>query len=393
MVLINVLVANDLPDPPFVSSDWVTAEFTFDNGIHMNGTISVNTTAIKTDTRCAVPNKLLAAPSNTGDLTVTATSVEGCSLALAINPNNAAQQYGVVNVPNCGVNTTDPAFQPVFFWFWQQNPSHLAGVFCQPLMHFYDVTASAYLSNKTLADAVVVDNYRGVNNVTGPPLNGLAYNGLIFDSSSDINVQSRANSIQTGIPNAIFLWAQKTPGGPDSVFRDPNGFLSYTTQTYNRYLSMAAKFNYFVQVNQPVPAKVTQLVMRIFIPRIPCHFLSAICIVTAAVLFVLHSIHYRRRRDVRLAHNPGTICSAVALTSYSGFGNLLMPQDSDAQLSRALAPLRFCLDRRTGAIVVDDSAIADAGEVSNLMPREETTMALGEKSQTVVSLGGDSERR
>jgi len=70
-----------------------------------------------------------------------------------------------------------------------------------------------------------------------------------------------------------------------------------------------------------------------------------------------------------------------------------MPQDSDAQLSRALAPLRFCLDRRTGAIVVDDSAIADAGEVSNLMPREETTMALGEKSQTVVSLGGDSERR
>jgi hypothetical protein len=87
----------------------------------MNGTMSVNTTAIQTDTRCAVPSQLSATPSNTGDLTVTATSVEGCSLALAVNPNNAAEQYGVVNVPNCGVNTTDPAFQPVrqsitFLW-------------------------------------------------------------------------------------------------------------------------------------------------------------------------------------------------------------------------------------------------------------------------------------
>ena len=57
---------------------------------------------------------------------------------------------------------------------------------------------------------------------------------LIFDSSSDINVQSRANAIQTGIPKAIFVMAQNTPGGPESVFKDPNGFLSYTTQTYVR---------------------------------------------------------------------------------------------------------------------------------------------------------------
>jgi hypothetical protein len=75
--------------------------------------MNINTTAIQTDTRCAVPSQLSATTSNTGDLTVTATSVEGCSLALAFNPNDAPEQYGVVNVPNCGVNTTDPAFQPV----------------------------------------------------------------------------------------------------------------------------------------------------------------------------------------------------------------------------------------------------------------------------------------
>ncbi|KAI0247416.1 hypothetical protein BJV78DRAFT_1245577 [Lactifluus subvellereus] len=262
------VIANGLPDPQFVNSNWVTAEFLFDNNIHFNGTISVNTTAIQTDTRCAVPNLLSSTPSNTGELTVSATSTEGCSLEVAIDPNNAAQQYGVVNVPNCGVNTTDPALQPVFFWFWKQNPSHLAGVFCQPIMHLYDVTATAYTSNKSLANSVVIGKHQGTNNVTGAPLNGVPYNGLIFDNSSDINVQSRANSIRTGIPHAIFMWAQKTPGGPDSVFRDPNGFLSYTAQIYTRYLSMAAKSNYFVEVNQTVPAVVTQLVMRIFIPYV-----------------------------------------------------------------------------------------------------------------------------
>jgi len=243
-------------------------------------------------------------------------------------------------------------------------------------MHLYDVTATAYTSNKSLANTIVIDNHRGANNVTGPPLNGVPYNGLIFDSSSDVNVQSRANYIRTGIPNAIFMLAQNTPGGPDSVFRDPSGFLSYTTQVYTRYLTMAAKSNYFVQVNQTVPAVVTQLVMRIFIPRIPCHCLSSICILTAAVLLVLHFMHHRQRRNIRLAHNPSTICSAVALTWHSGFGDMLMPYENEAEFSRRLASLRFCLDRSTGAIVVADSAIAKAGEVSKPTLKDETTIAL-----------------
>jgi hypothetical protein len=53
-----------------------------------------------------------------------------------------------------------------------------------------------------------------------------------------------------------------------------------------------------------------------------------------------------------------------------------MPYDNTATFSRALAPLRFGLDRRTGAIVVDDSAIAYAGESSTLAARDETMMTL-----------------
>ena len=47
---------------------------------------------------------------------------------------------------------------------------------------------------------------------------------LVFNTSTDGNVQSRADSIKSGIPNAIFHQAQLVFGGPQSVFQDPNGF-------------------------------------------------------------------------------------------------------------------------------------------------------------------------
>ena len=49
--------------------------------------------------------------------------------------------------------------------------------------------------------------------------------------------------------------------------------------------------------------------------------------------------------------------------------------------SRALAPFRFCLDRRTGAIVVDDNSIAYAGEMPAPPVRDETMMTLISKDE------------
>jgi hypothetical protein len=71
----------------------------------------------------------------------------------------------------------------------------------------------------------------------------------------------------------------------------------------------------------------------------------------------------------------------VSLTARSGFGELLLPYDDVAAFSRALAPFRFCLDRRTGAIVVDDSSIAYAGELPTQAVNDETMMTLIRKDQ------------
>ncbi|KAH9036492.1 hypothetical protein EDB85DRAFT_1940369 [Lactarius pseudohatsudake] len=388
-------VFNGLGDPSFVRGGWATAEFVFPTDTYLNGSMSINTTGIATDTNCKIPNQISVNSSIATNWTVSATSADGCTVNATFNPNNADQQYGVTNVPNCGANTTDPTFQPVLFWFWRQNPSGSAAVFCTPQIRLYDVTAFASLNNGSLLNVSTIDNYPAANNISGPPLSGTPYNGLIFNISGNINIQSRANSIRSGIPNAIFRQAQQAPGGLDSVFQDPRIFVDYTTQIYTRHLSLATKSNYFLPTNKTVSAVLTQLVPRLYVEPVAAHALAMICLLTAAVVSFLHFWHFRERRDIYLAHPPGSIGSAVALTSHSGFGELLMPYDNTPTFSRALAPLRFRLDRRTGAIVVDDSAIAYAGETSTQAVRDETMMTLigkGPRHRQEDSLGGDTAR-
>lgn len=76
--------------------------------------MGINTTGIQTNVNCARPNQLSLTPtSNANNSIISATSIDGCTVQLSLNPNNAEQQYGVVNVPNCGTTSTDVAFQPV----------------------------------------------------------------------------------------------------------------------------------------------------------------------------------------------------------------------------------------------------------------------------------------
>lgn len=104
----------------------------------------------------------------------------------------------------------------------------------------------------------------------------------------------------------------------------------------------------------------------------------------SSVVLVLHYLHFRQRRDVHLTHFPGTIASNVALTAHSGFGELVLPYDDQAALAHALEPLRFCLDRRTGAIMVDDSSFAYAGELPARPARDETMMTLIKRNDTPI---------
>ena len=57
---------------------------------------------------------------------------------------------------------------------------------------------------------------------------------LIFDDSTDVNINARALTIKTEIPGAIFRSATQADDGVDSVFQDVDGFVNRTTQVYVR---------------------------------------------------------------------------------------------------------------------------------------------------------------
>lgn len=71
-------------------------------------------------------------------------------------------------------------------------------------------------------------------------------------------------------------------------------------------------------------------------------------------MLTLGLAHRHIRRGVFIASPPGSIASAVALTSHSGFGMFLVPYDTELSIATKLDSLLFRLDKRTGAIVAYD---------------------------------------
>jgi hypothetical protein len=135
------------------------------------------------------------------------------------------------------------------------------------------VTAFASLNNGSLTNISVNDHYRAANNVSGAPLNYIPYNGLIFNSSTNVNVQSRATSIRSGVPYAVFRLAHQAPGGMAAAFQSPLLFVNYTEQVYTQHLALATVSNYFTPSNSTVNAVLDILVPRLVIVYVLSSFL------------------------------------------------------------------------------------------------------------------------
>lgn len=103
-----------------------------------------------------------------------------------------------------------------------------------------------------------------------------------------------------------------------------------------------------------VSMSVKQFIVLISTSKLAGHALAILLIAIGLIGIAIHLAHRHVRRRVHLVTHPGTIGSVVALTSHSGFGELLYPFDDKRTIRRKLAHLRFSLDRRTGAIVADE---------------------------------------
>jgi len=104
--------------------------------------------------------------------------------------------------------------------------------------------------------------------------------------------------------------------------------------------------------------------------------------VTGIIGIFLHIIHRRARKRLLLAAPPGSIASVVALTSRSGFGELLLPYDDELTHEKKLEGLRFRLDRRTGAILAEENV----GDGSGMAPDEAMLALLGKERAEMVDV-------
>ena len=161
----------------------------FPNGNYLNGTITTNTTGVRTNATCSAPARIDIDTSNPTNFSISAQSLENfagasssCSVTVNYDPKDANQQYGVNGVDNCGPNAGgNRTFLPVFFWFYRNNSGihQEAGVFCAPTLEVFTVAANASMNDGSLGNVSIIapiDDYAN-NNVTGVPQNGIPFNG------------------------------------------------------------------------------------------------------------------------------------------------------------------------------------------------------------------------
>ncbi|KAJ7320803.1 hypothetical protein DFH08DRAFT_970524 [Mycena albidolilacea] len=393
-------VFHNLSDPPFIFGSWSLAEFLFPPDSVLNGTLSVNTTAIKSTANCEAPQTFALTTPGTSNFTIDASNSAGCSGSVTFDPEatSTSTQYGATAIANCG--SDDVQYQPVMFWFFHRQDDGTpqgASVFCNPTIETFNVIAEVDLNNGLPIGVTAVDEATTPNNVTGDPLNGQAFNSLKFRPSNDTFVQARAISIGASVSGAIFRFASQSPNGLQLVFDDPTGFLAITTQVFTQHLSLSAKSIYFVNASSNVVASMTCLATRLLIERvfsyltagaIPAHILAGALTLIGFSALLLHLVHLRQRRRFFLAASPGSIAHTLSLAAHAQFAHRLYPYDDDDEILRKLAGMRFGLDPRTGAIVAD----SDGNGEKVVTPMElETGMYGADSSPGTTVVGKDVE--
>jgi len=367
---VEASVLHNLNDPPFIKGGWATAEFTFPVQPYLNGTLTVNTAGLQTNANCSNPveKPTLTPQPGTTLLNLSSKSIDGCVHSLTFDPSVSTQQYGVDDVPCPGdASTLDPTLRPVMFWYFRlQNPADASSrevktVFCTPRIQSFEVQTVSKLNDGSLVTVAKVGPLKGENTVFNGTQAGRAYNGLIFNNNTNPFIQAKAITTRSLIPAAVLRSASQSSGGLQGTFDLANGFLDHTSKLYTRHLSISAKSIYFLNQNTTLSGDIVSLVPRLKVDPLPAHVLSLVLILTGFVGIFLHVINRRRRMKLRLASPPGSIAAVIALTSRSGFGQLLLPYDDEETMERKLEGLRFRLDKRTGAIMADEDDLSVSG--------------------------------
>jgi hypothetical protein len=145
-------------------------------------------------------------------------------------------------MPDCGNTGTPSWFRPIILWFftYDSTPAQGSATYCAPAISLWDVAVSVDIATSNLTSVKEIRPFDASTspfaslsgNITGAPLNGRAYNGIGFDTTTaDQFVLARANATDLQLPASILRSAGASPGGLAAAF-STNSFVGKATQVY-----------------------------------------------------------------------------------------------------------------------------------------------------------------
>jgi len=335
----------NLTDPRFIFNGWTVGPFDMPSFIGRNGSFSVAVPAILSNPGCvaAQPIRLVTLPGEAG---WNATVInEDCSVSWSIN-RNATNAFGT-DILQCGpTDYSIAASRPVVFWFFRYEPRvESRAVICTPNISISNAFVDMDLLSGNIKTITTNGSFvagespysSSAYNVTGPPLNGAAYNGIGFNFSNPTEVDiARLNAIQLQLPAAIFRVSNDTLFDESAIYNS-DAIVGITARVYTTYLALFAQTAYFVPNVESLTMKVTIVIKRLWVSTVAAHVLAVILILIAALGTIVQLAHRGERKKLFLTHPAGTIACAVSVGGSAQLGQLVARMaESDMQKQRQM---------------------------------------------------------
>jgi hypothetical protein len=165
----------------------------------------------------------------------------GCNYTFTAT-TSTVNPFGADVMPDCNNTGVPPYFRPIVFWFFTHGttPPQGAATYCAPAISLLEVSATLDMNNGSLTSVVEIQPLNASTshivpvsqNVTGPPLNGQAFNGIAFNlTNPDQFTIGKSNATTMQLSASILQIAAKAPGGLQAMFQN-NNFTETTTMVY-----------------------------------------------------------------------------------------------------------------------------------------------------------------
>jgi hypothetical protein len=340
-------------DPPFIHDEYTIGNFVVPILLGANGTVTVNTTAVKTDVNC----HLMSTQSTNlpGGGWKNDATFNGCTFSYSVN-QTANHLFGTSVMPDCNNTGVPDPFRPVVLWFftYDTSPPQGSATYCAPSISLWDVTAVIDVATKNLTSVQEIGPVDiNTSPFAGPPMYGQAYNGIAFNlTGQDQFVLNRANAIQLQLPASIFQAASAASGNLAVAF-EQNSFVGLATQVYGIYMKLVASILYFSPSGGSVLVTPNSYQQRLLLSDLAVHAEAAILSLVALVGAFVQVCHRKSRQQLQLRHVPGTLAAAISMGADPNLIRLFNnpEQLGDFDFANILQNKEFGIDRQTMRIV------------------------------------------